>query len=237
MNEAVQQLNLRVLQMLLQWDIDTQKILMASSALVGFFSMSPFETRLRLKAEVRIPTTPNFNAGQLCLGAAQPFTTQSALMAPCVDLIRTKSSRHNSKTDSSSQRLGSTGSVLFLEQIDGELQSDLATRVNGKAIRQLRPDAILATTLGGDTGCTQTDMRSIGYRRHVASPLFFQSMPSSPRPAFASLKPRSPIMRRRLWASAKSAALGTPDPVLPSPDEDPLTASKSGFESELNKSS
>ena len=42
------------------------------------------------------------------------------------------------------RRLGSTVSVLFLEQIDGELQSDLATRSQvAKAIRQLRPDAIL----------------------------------------------------------------------------------------------
>ena len=42
------------------------------------------------------------------------------------------------------RRLGSTGSVLFLEEIDGELKSDLATRSEvAKAIRQLRPDAVL----------------------------------------------------------------------------------------------
>jgi len=42
------------------------------------------------------------------------------------------------------RRLGATGSVLFLGQVDGELQSDLATRSQvAKAIRQLRPEAVL----------------------------------------------------------------------------------------------
>ena len=88
------------------------------------------------------------------------------------------------------RRLGATGSVLFLEQIDGELQSDLATRSQvAKAIRQLRPDAVL----GHDPWrrYAHPDHRHAGSFAIegivAAVVLFFPSMPEPHRPSVALL--------------------------------------------------
>ena len=112
--------------------------------------------------------------------------------------------------------LGSTGSVLFLEQIDGELQSDLATRSQvAKAIRQLRPDAIL----GHDPWRRyrlHPDHRHAGLLAiegivAARDPLFFPEHALDPhRPAVVLLfEAEEPDHAEEVtgWASAKSAAL------------------------------
>ena len=112
--------------------------------------------------------------------------------------------------------LGSTGSVLFLEQIDGELQSDLATRSQvAKAIRQLRPDAIL----GHDPWRRyrlHPDHRHAGLLAiegivAARDPLFFPEHVLDPhRPAVVLLfEAEEPDHAEEVtgWASAKSAAL------------------------------
>ena len=112
--------------------------------------------------------------------------------------------------------LGSTGSVLFLEQIDGELQSDLATRSQvAKAIRQLRPDAIL----GHDPWRRyrlHPDHRHAGLLAiegivAARDPLFFPEHALDPhRPAVVLLfEAEDPDHAEEVtgWASAKSAAL------------------------------
>ena len=112
--------------------------------------------------------------------------------------------------------LGSTGSVLFLEQIDGELQSDLATRSQvAKAIRQLRPDAIL----GHDPWRRyrlHPDHRHAGLLAiegivAARDPLFFPEHLLDPhRPAVVLLfEAEEPDHAEEVtgWASAKSAAL------------------------------
>ena len=114
------------------------------------------------------------------------------------------------------RRLGSTGSVLFLEQIDGELQSDLATRSQvAKAIRQLRPDAIL----GHDPWRRyrlHPDHRHAGLLAiegivAARDPLFFPEHALDPhRPAVVLLfEAEEPDHAEEVtgWASAKSAAL------------------------------
>ena len=114
------------------------------------------------------------------------------------------------------RRLGSTGSVLFLEQIDGELQSDLATRSQvAKAIRQLRPDAIL----GHDPWRRyrlHPDHRHAGLLAiegivAARDPLFFPEHLLDPhRPAVVLLfEAEEPDHAEEVtgWASAKSAAL------------------------------
>ena len=112
--------------------------------------------------------------------------------------------------------LGSTGSVLFLEQIDGELQSDLATRSQvAKAIRQLRPDAIL----GHDPwrryrlhpGHRHAGLLAIEGIVAARDPLFFPEHALDPhRPAVVLLfEAEEPDHAEEVtgWASAKSAAL------------------------------
>ena len=112
--------------------------------------------------------------------------------------------------------LGSTGSVLFLEQIDGELQSDLATRSQvAKVIRQLRPDAIL----GHDPWRRyrlHPDHRHAGLLAiegivAARDPLFFPEHALDPhRPAVVLLfEAEEPDHAEEVtgWASAKSAAL------------------------------
>jgi len=112
--------------------------------------------------------------------------------------------------------LGSTGSVLFLEQIDGELQSDLATRSQvAKVIRQLRPDAIL----GHDPWRRyrlHPDHRHAGLLAiegivAARDPLFFPEHALDPhRPAVVLLfEAEEPEHAEEVtgWASAKSAAL------------------------------
>ena len=113
------------------------------------------------------------------------------------------------------RRLGSTGSVLFLEQIDGELQSDLATRSQvAKAIRQLRPDAIL----GHDPWRRyrlHPDHRHAGLLAiegivAARDPLFFPEHALDPhRPAVVLLFEAEEPDHAEVtgWASAKSAAL------------------------------
>ena len=114
------------------------------------------------------------------------------------------------------RRLGSTGSVLFLEQIDGALQSDLATRSQvAKAIRQLRPDAIL----GHDPWRRyrlHPDHRHAGLLAiegivAARDPLFFPEHLLDPhRPAVVLLfEAEEPDHAEEVtgWASAKSAAL------------------------------
>ena len=114
------------------------------------------------------------------------------------------------------RRLGSTGSVLFLEQIDGELQSDLATRSQvAKVIRQLRPDAIL----GHDPWRRyrlHPDHRHAGLLAiegivAARDPLFFPEHALDPhRPAVVLLfEAEEPDHAEEVtgWASAKSAAL------------------------------
>ena len=110
------------------------------------------------------------------------------------------------------RRLGATGSVLFLEQIDGELQSDLATRSQvAKAIRQLRPDAVL----GHDPWRRyrlHPDHRHAGLLAiegivAARDPFFFPSMLSSPtgHRLHCFLKRRNPIMRRMLRAGLQQS--------------------------------
>jgi len=114
------------------------------------------------------------------------------------------------------RRLGSTGSVLFLEQIDGELQSDLITRSQvAKAIRQLRPDAIL----GHDPWRRyrlHPDHRHAGLLTvegivAARDPLFFPDHALDPhRPAVLLLfEAEEPDHAEDVtgWGSAKSAAL------------------------------
>ena len=114
------------------------------------------------------------------------------------------------------RRLGSPGSVLFLEQIDGELQSDLATRSQvAKAIRQLRPDAIL----GHDPWRRDRQHQAHRHAGLLAiegivaarDPLFFPEHALDPhRPAVVLLfEAEEPDHAEEVtgWASAKSAAL------------------------------
>ena len=148
--------------------------------------------------------------------------------------------------------LGSTGSVLFLEQIDGELQSDLATRSQvAKVIRQLRPDAIL----GHDPWRRyrlHPDHRHAGLLAiegivAARDPLFFPEHALDPhRPAVVLLfEAEEPDHAEEVtgWASAKSAALlehrtqfitthGIEDPH----DSEQVRAFESRIEKELSDS-
>ena len=110
------------------------------------------------------------------------------------------------------RRLGATGSVLFLEQIDGELQSDLATRSQVKAIRQLRPDAVL----GHDPWRRyrlHPDHRHGGLLAIegtvAARPSFSRACSRAPQAIGIALEAEEPDHAEDVagWASAKSAAL------------------------------